>query len=36
MIDWCHQGPPLARVENVSVSEAKVDPALPPFGIREE
>ena len=36
MIEWCHQGPPGARVENVQVVECKVDPALPHFKARED
>ena len=36
MIEWCHQGPPSARVESVQVIECKVDPALPYFTVREE
>jgi acylphosphatase len=34
MIEWCYRGPPQARVENVQVTECKVDPALPYFTVR--
>jgi acylphosphatase len=34
MIEWCHQGPPQARVEQVRVWETPVDPALPHFMVK--
>ncbi|MET0202863.1 MAG: acylphosphatase [Casimicrobiaceae bacterium] len=33
-VEWCRQGPPLARVLNVDATEAAVDPALPDFAWR--
>jgi acylphosphatase len=34
MIEWCHQGPPQAHVEQVRVWESSVDPALPHFMVK--
>lgn len=34
MVEWCRQGPPMARVTDLSVTEEPFDPALPVFGIK--
>ena len=34
MIEWCHHGPPQARVENVTSTECRVDPAMGYFVAR--
>jgi acylphosphatase len=36
MIEWCYRGPPGAQVENVQVTECRVDPALPYFTVRTD
>ena len=33
-VEWCRQGPPLARVSKVDATAAAVDPALPDFAWR--
>ena len=34
MLDWCHRGPPSARVDDLVCKAAAVDPALTRFSIR--
>ena len=34
MLDWCHRGPPSARVDDLVCEAAAVDPALTRFLIR--
>ena len=36
MIDWCRLGPPMAQVEQVQVTECKVNPGLPHFDVRRD
>ena len=34
MVEWCHQGPPLAAVERVQVIEEAADAPFPRFSVR--
>jgi len=34
LIDWCYQGPPLARVERIDVDWQPLDEPYPSFAIR--
>ncbi len=36
MIEWCHQGPPMARIDQVKVMECPVNVALTHFSIKAE
>jgi acylphosphatase len=34
MLEWCHQGPPMARVENVKVEKQKISDEFNVFSIK--